>query len=382
MTQKVGGVEFNVDVDASGAVKAATIVTSSNDDIEKSYERVEQATKKLPTALSRLSAQYTSSNSKLKEFIAKQVEAGRSIDENGNVITAYGVKARGLTAELESLTSAFQNKKEKSDAVGQAIESLISKTKESKEAEVSHKTAVDSLNTSLSEAAGKYSAMGQSAADMHDDLQRSNATLANAIARQISLGNSVDKNNKVIDKNGNELADATAALQKYARAQELAREKVDKSSEAFSRMTKRSKTAFNNIGQNAGMAGIQIQQFVGQIQGGQSALLALSQQGADLGFVLGRAGLGAAVGIAATAISFLIPALTGADSKVSELKDRIKDLGDEIELTSNQVTFLARDSAKEIEALSKSSDDAAKRLAKAKEEMELLFPWHYLLLGK
>ena len=41
------------------------------------------------------------------------------------------------------------------------------------------------------------------------------------------------------------------------------------------------------MGRGAGQAGIQIQQFVGQVQGGQSAMLALSQQGADLGIVLG-----------------------------------------------------------------------------------------------
>ena len=43
----------------------------------------------------------------------------------------------------------------------------------------------------------------------------------------------------------------------------------------------------SGIGRSAGMAGIQLQQFVGQVQGGQSAMLALSQQSADLGFVHG-----------------------------------------------------------------------------------------------
>ena len=54
----------------------------------------------------------------------------------------------------------------------------------------------------------------------------------------------------------------------------------------------------------AAQAGIQFQQFFGQIQGGQGFLLALSQQSADLGFVLGAPLAGAVAGLTASLAGF------------------------------------------------------------------------------
>lgn len=80
------------------------------------------------------------------------------------------------------------------------------------------------------------------------------------------------------------------------------------------------------VGRNAGQAGIQVQQFVGQIQGGQSALLAFSQQSADLGFVLGAPLLGAVVGIGASLVGFLLPNLVATKTSADKLEESIATL--------------------------------------------------------
>jgi hypothetical protein len=147
---------------------------------------------------------------------------------------------------------------------------------------------------------------------------------------------------------------------------------AEKAQKGIQASSAKASSALGNLSRNAGMAGIQVQQFVGQIQGGQSALLALSQQGADLGFVLGRAGLGAAIGITATAISFLLPVLMNASADVEELRDRIKELGDTSEATVGQIRFLAQENEKEIEKLSKSNEGLGESLVKAREELELM----------
>lgn len=95
-----------------------------------------------------------------------------------------------------------------------------------------------------------------------------------------------------------------------------------KSSRAFGNMTKNSQMASGSLGRlskNAGQAGIQIQQFVGQVQGGQSAMLALSQQAADLGIVLGAPLVGAIAGLSASFASILIPSLFESDDKFKDL---------------------------------------------------------------
>ena len=134
-------------------------------------------------------------------------------------------------------------------------------------------------------------------------------------------------------------------------------------------------SGLSGIGRSAGQAGIQIQQFVGQIQGGQSALLALSQQGADLGFVLGAPLAGAIIGISSSIVSFLIPSIANTKSSIEQLNDVATDLKDTLEETgdgtkklSDNLLTLARRSeslarieiAKSIIDLEKASETAFK----------------------
>ncbi len=93
-----------------------------------------------------------------------------------------------------------------------------------------------------------------------------------------------------------------------------------------SKTAKAVNTGMASMGRGAGQAGIQIQQLVGQIQGGQSAMLALSQQGADLGIVLGAPLAGAVIGISASIAGVLIPALIGTSAEVKELDEVLPKL--------------------------------------------------------
>jgi chromosome segregation ATPase len=233
MTQKVGGIEFDVTVDANGVSSTSTSVQGDLKNLESAFSKVDSATKK--------------TSGELRKLVTSLQESGKKVAANGKVYDAFGMEVKAATAQLDKLSK-------------EALEAGAAASKSSK-----------------------------------------------------GLG---------------------------------------------------------SVGKNAGMAGIQIQQFVGQIQGGQSALLALSQQGADLGFVLGRAGLGAAVGIAATALSFLIPALTGAEEETESLRERIKELGDEITLTANQIKYLGSQNSKEADKLSDSSVKAFDKIRQLREELE------------
>jgi hypothetical protein len=111
--------------------------------------------------------------------------------------------------------------------------------------------------------------------------------------------------------------------------------KVDTSAKRLNQTSGKTGKALGGLGKNAGQAGVQLQQFFGQIQGGQSGLLALSQQGADLGIVLGRAGLGAAVGIAATALSFMIPTIRDTKTSLEKLEEIAEAVGKTFETAAD-----------------------------------------------
>lgn len=96
-------------------------------------------------------------------------------------------------------------------------------------------------------------------------------------------------------------------------------------------------SSFGKMGRSAGQAGIQVQQLVGQIQGGTNPMLALSQQAADLGFVLGAPLLGAVAGLAASFAMVLLPALFEAGDSIEDVRKMMEDLNETTtELTESQ----------------------------------------------
>ncbi len=88
---------------------------------------------------------------------------------------------------------------------------------------------------------------------------------------------------------------------------------------------------------NAGQAGIQLQQFIGQIQGGQDAMLAFSQQAADIGFVLGVPLLGAVVSIAASIAGILLPNLLSSTDALEEVEKATKRVEASLTLSADGV---------------------------------------------
>ncbi|AUR95670.1 coil containing protein [Vibrio phage 1.210.O._10N.222.52.C2] len=122
----------------------------------------------------------------------------------------------------------------------------------------------------------------------------------------------------------------TASTVKATKVIDAQTSKIEKSFKGVdtqvSKTSKAVNTGMASMGRGAGQAGIQIQQLVGQIQGGQSAMLALSQQGADLGIVLGAPLAGAVIGISASIAGVLIPALIGTSAEVKELDEILPSL--------------------------------------------------------
>lgn len=147
--------------------------------------------------------------------------------------------------------------------------------------------------------------------------------------------------------------------------------KAESAQKGIESTAKRTNAAFAGIGRGAGQAGIQIQQFVGQVQGGQSAMLALSQQGADLGFVLGAPLAGAIVGIGASLAGFLLPSIINSSTEISELVERINDLDEAVERTTAQNRVLAQSNEAEVSSLSKRNQQIAEQIELLQERIRL-----------
>lgn len=113
--------------------------------------------------------------------------------------------------------------------------------------------------------------------------------------------------------------------------------------------------SLGNVGRSAGQAGIQVQQFVGQVQGGVSPLIALSQQGADLGIVLGAPLVGVLISLGA---ALAIVATGGEDTadSISVLEERLESLDRVTQVTGTGVRVLTE----ELRQLARVDEEAAR----------------------
>lgn len=182
----------------------------------------------------------------------------------------------------------------------------------------------------------------------------------------VQLGTAADKTaseivqlNAVAENTATEVAQLGVAANKTATEISHLNQvntQTTKTAQAVSQALNTNSNAIGDIGRKAGMAGMQIQQFVGQVTAGTSPMVALSQQAADLGFVLGAPLLGAVLGISAAIASVLLPSLIGGKSEVEKLDEALKNLKDTSGTTEDGIYVLNE----QIIRLAKASEAAAR----------------------
>jgi hypothetical protein len=153
---------------------------------------------------------------------------------------------------------------------------------------------------------------------------------------------------------------AAAEARKKAKAVEAA---LKQESAAQKKASELAAKNTGQVGRKAGMAGIQIEQFVGSVQGGQDAMRAFSFQATDMGIVLGVPLVGAAIGLTTALVSALMPALFNSGKEVDSLKEKLQELAKTTLLTSDQAAFLAGQEKK-------SQEEKKKAIAKLEKEIK------------
>jgi hypothetical protein len=171
--------------------------------------------------------------------------------------------------------------------------------------------------------------------------------------------------------------ETASAAKKAAQAKAAAADRASKATVAAQRRSAiAEQKRIGGFGRASGQAGIQFQQFIGQVQGGQSVMLALSQQSADLGFVLGAPLLGAVVGISASLAGMFLPSLFKATEGVIDLDDAIEKLTKEFDdltkaqqkTTRNVIVERIKEQRKEYNGLAKEINEVQSKLIIAEQQ--------------
>ncbi|HGW2980845.1 TPA: hypothetical protein ACNP63_001890 [Klebsiella pneumoniae] len=134
--------------------------------------------------------------------------------------------------------------------------------------------------------------------------------------------------------------------------------KMDTQVSATAQGVNQSARSFGGFQNALRQSGYQIQDFIVQVQGGQSALVALSQQGSQLLGVFGTGGAvaGALLTLGTVIVGSLIAGMDNASVSTKALTDSQKRLADIFQITANGVVVLSDKFAK----LAETSENAAR----------------------
>ena len=128
--------------------------------------------------------------------------------------------------------------------------------------------------------------------------------------------------------------------------------------------------SFQKFGAGAGRAGVQVQQFVGQVQGGTNPMLALSQQAADLGIVMGAPLVGVIAALGASLAMVLIPSLGDTESATADLIKEIDELsGKYDELTEATRAYYSMKLGMAITELANDMAELSREVRTARSEL-------------
>ncbi|HCP5153100.1 TPA: phage tail length tape measure family protein [Escherichia coli] len=226
---------------------------------------------------------------------------------------------------------------------------------------------MDGLDNSTEQAGGAFTELTGYANSMDNQLKKLNSSvsgIARAMAEARSgtggASNEFSRADSIIEALGNQLAILDEAQENGARsaamlaAQLRAGSKAtDEEKQKIGELTGRlfdMKTAIDTGAKGHGnwkstmqQAGYQVQDFIVQVQGGQSALVAFSQQGSQLAGAFGPGGavIGAVLALSTVVAGTLITSLNGGKNAIDALKDAIETTDKVISVSQNGVAALS-----------------------------------------
>lgn len=226
---------------------------------------------------------------------------------------------------------------------------------------------MDSLDQSASQTGSAFTELAGYANSMDNQLRKLNTNVS-GIARALEEARSgtgganseFNRAESIIEALGNQLAVLDEAQENGARSaavlaaqlragSKATDEEKQKIGELTGRLFDMKGATETSMGSNKGwkssmqQAGYQVQDFIVQVQGGQSALVAFSQQGSQLAGAFGPGGavIGAVLALSTVVAGALITSLNGGKNAMDALKDAAEAMDKVITISQNGVAALS-----------------------------------------
>jgi hypothetical protein len=226
---------------------------------------------------------------------------------------------------------------------------------------------MDNLDQSASQTGSAFTELAGYANSMDNQLRKLNTNVS-GIAKAMEearsgtggASNEFNRAQSIIEALGNQLAVLDEAQENGARSAAVLAAQLRAGSKAsdeekqkigqltgqlfdMQRTTQASAGGNKNWKSSMQQAGYQVQDFIVQVQGGQSALVAFSQQGSQLAGAFGPGGavIGAVIALSTVVAGTLVASLGNGKSAVDALKDAIETTDKVISISQNGVGALS-----------------------------------------
>lgn len=314
MAEEVGGIVYEVGMEVSGLTAGAKQAEDALDSIDKSAQNSSKSMDKLDGAasssgkeLSALAKIVSSIDATLKDMASSSKTAASSVEATTSSVTG----AEQVIAALNQQLAQMQQAQVSANATGLALQNSVNQVTQ----------AIRALGAQSTETGGSISGidrmiegLGNQIAILDEQAEKG-ARSAAILAAQLRAGDSATDAQKA------KIAELTGRLYDMKNSTEVAGKSTGN---------------FKNALQQSGY---QIQDFVVQVQGGQSALVALSQQGSQLISVFGAGGAiaGALLTVSTVIAGSLIASLGNGKNAIDALKEAIATMDSVVSVSSSGV---------------------------------------------
>lgn len=311
MAEEVGGIVYEVGMEVSGLTAGAKQAEGALDSIDKSAQNSSKSMDKLDGAasssgkeLSVLAKIVSSIDATLKDMASSSKTAASSVEATTSSVTG----AEQVIAALNQQLAQMQQAQVSANATGLALQNSVNQVTQ----------AIRALGAQSTETGGSISgidrmieSLGNQIAILDEQAEKG-ARSAAILAAQLRAGDSATDAQKA------KIAELTGRLYDMKNGTDAAGKSTGN---------------FKNIMQQGGY---QIQDFIVQVQGGQSALVAFSQQGSQLASVFSPVA-GAVLTIATVIAGSLIASLGNGKNAVDSLKEAIATMDSVVSVSSSGV---------------------------------------------
>ena len=311
MAEEVGGIVYEVGMEVSGLTAGAKQAEDALDSIDKSAQNSSKSMDKLDGAasssgkeLSALAKIVSSIDATLKDMASSSKTAASSVESTTSSVTG----AEQVIAALNQQLAQMQQAQVSANATGLALQNSVNQVTQAIRALGAQSTETGS---SISGIDRMIESLGNQIAILDEQAEKG-ARSAAILAAQLRAGDSATDAQKA------KIAELTGRLYDMKNGTDAAGKSTGN---------------FKNIMQQGGY---QIQDFIVQVQGGQSALVAFSQQGSQLASVFSPVA-GAVLTIATVIAGSLIASLGNGKNAVDSLKEAIATMDSVVSVSSSGV---------------------------------------------